>query len=327
MHLRASGRPAAASRCPAALSAALVALLAACSTPPQLPAPGTQRDGPPSQPPPDLLSRPDAQPQVEPIRSGGPNKPYEVLGQRYTPLTADAPVAETGLASWYGRRFHGRPTASGEIYDMYATTAAHRTMPIPSYARVRNPANGREIIVRVNDRGPFHQDRVIDLSYTAALKLDVLRGVTPVEVRRLTHDDIRSGRWRGDTALAMMADDVPAADAATAPPSSAVSAAWDTAAAAATIASPAAAAEAAAKAAPGRYWVQLGAFRQRQGAHELRQQVVRELAWLEPWLAIFDERATYRLQAGPFATRSEATAMAERIRDAATLQPVITQRR
>jgi len=181
-----------------ALAAAVLALLAACSTAPL----ETRRDGPPAQPPPDLLSRPDPEPRIEPIRAGGPNKPYEVLGQRYTPLTADLPLAETGLASWYGRKFHGRPTASGEVYDMYASSAAHRTMPIPSWAQVRNPANGRVVVVRINDRGPFHADRVIDLSYAAALKLDVLRGVTPVEVRRLTHEDIRSGRWRGDVEAA-----------------------------------------------------------------------------------------------------------------------------
>ena len=186
-------------------AAVLLALLAACSTPPVTGPLDTQRDGPPAQPPPDLASRPDPQPRIEAIRSGGPNKPYEVLGQRYTPLAADLPVAETGLASWYGRKFHGRPTASGEIFDMYASSAAHRTMPIPSYAQVRNPANGREVVVRINDRGPFHSDRVIDLSYAAALKLDLLRGVAPVQVRRLTHEDIRSGRWRGETAVAAVA--------------------------------------------------------------------------------------------------------------------------
>ena len=145
---------------------------------------------------------PDAVPRVEPLRRGGPNKPYEVLGRRYVPMTADLPLAETGLASWYGRKFHGQPTASGEIYDMYAMTAAHKTMPIPSYARVRNPANGREVVVRVNDRGPFADGRVIDLSYTAALKLGVLRGVAPVQVQRLTHDEIRAGARRGARAAA-----------------------------------------------------------------------------------------------------------------------------
>jgi rare lipoprotein A len=149
------------------------------------------RDGPEAAPPGGLDRVPDAAPRVEPIRSGGPNKPYEVFGREYVPFTQDRAFRERGLASWYGRKFQGRPTASGEIYDMYAMTAAHPTLPIPSYARVRNPANGREIIVRVNDRGPFHPGRIIDLSYTAALKLDLLRGVAPVEVERITYEDIR----------------------------------------------------------------------------------------------------------------------------------------
>lgn len=163
-------------------------LLAACSSTPV-------RDGPEANPPPDLARVPDAEPRVESPRAGGPNKPYEVAGRRYVPLAGDPALRERGLASWYGRKFHGRPTAMGETYDMYAMTAAHKTMPLPSYARVRNPANGREIVVRVNDRGPFSEGRIIDLSYTAALRLGVLNGVAPVEVERITNADIRSGRW------------------------------------------------------------------------------------------------------------------------------------
>jgi rare lipoprotein A len=236
-------------------------------------------------------------PHIVPLRSGGPNKPYEVLGQRYTPLAADVPLQQTGLASWYGRKFHGRPTASGEVFDMFAFSAAHRTMPIPSYALVRNPANGRELVVRVNDRGPFHAERIIDLSYAAALRLDLQRGVAPVEVRRLTHDDIRSGRWRG---VPQAPDDFTAADAAAAVPDKSQAGGW---------------------------WVQLGAFRQREGAHGLRQTLAREQSWLEPWLAIFDEQALFRVQAGPFASRAEAQGAAERIAGAAALQPVLVQRR
>jgi len=339
-----------------ASAAILLALLAACGstprpgTPASEPASGAALDGPPANPPADLISRPDPEPKVEPVRSGGPNKPYEVLGQRYTPLAADAAVVETGLASWYGRKFHGRPTASGEIYDMYATSAAHRTMPIPSYALVRNPANGREVVVRVNDRGPFHSDRIIDLSYAAALKLGLLRGVAPVDVRRLTHDDIRSGRWRSEPTLAKAeakADALPALQialqpaaqpvllpveptlaATSAPTSGATSAA--TAAIAPRVNSADAPSDSLAAAptaaAPG-YWVQLGAFRQRQGANELRELLARELAWLEPWLAIFGDRALYRLQAGPYATRGEAQGTAERIRGAASVLPVVVQRR
>ena len=183
----------------AALLLALAALLAGCASRLEAPA---GRDGPGLNLPPGLDQVPDARPRVEPLRIGGPNKPYEVFGQRYVPLTADLPLNETGGASWYGRKFHGLPTSSGEIFDMYAMTAAHKTMPIPSYARVRNPANGREVIVRINDRGPFAPGRVIDLSYVAAFKLGVLAGVAPVEVQRLTHAEIRAAEAMADAAQA-----------------------------------------------------------------------------------------------------------------------------
>jgi rare lipoprotein A len=357
-----------------AMAAAVLTLLAACGSAPRSGAGGpfdAGRDGPPSHPPADLAERPDAEPRVEPIRSGGPNKPYEVAGRRYTPLAADEPVAETGLASWYGRRFHGRPTASGEVYDMYAMSAAHRTMPLPSYARVRNPANGREVVVRVNDRGPFESGRIIDLSYAAASKLGVLRGVAPVQVQRLTHEDIRSGRWRGETAVVLAAaapappepPAAPAASVAPTPPATPaapaaspepalLSAARDPMAAAATGTDPPQAAAPAApaapestpaletdaphaarpkaggsaKAAPG-FWVQLGAFRQVHGAFELRRQLVRELAWLEPWLTIFEDGAMFRVQVGPYASRTEAQGTAERIRGSAAAPPMVVQRR
>ena len=187
----------------AATAPVLLAVLAACQTTPtapsgpgnisRLPPGNAQRDGPDAKPPPNLEAVPDAVPQIEAIRSGGPNKPYEIAGHTYVPLTDDRALTEKGLASWYGKKFHGHRTASGEAYNMYAMTAAHKTLPIPSYARVRNPSNGKEVIVRVNDRGPFSPGRVIDLSYTAALKLGVLNGVQPVEITRITEDDIRTG--------------------------------------------------------------------------------------------------------------------------------------
>ncbi|HWH83625.1 MAG TPA: septal ring lytic transglycosylase RlpA family protein, partial [Burkholderiaceae bacterium] len=172
-----------------------LALLAGCASGP-LRTGAIDRDGAEPNPPADLARVPDAEPMLEPIRAGGPNKPYEALGQHYVPITQDAPFTERGLASWYGRKFQGRRTASGEVYNMYAMTAAHPTLPIPSYARIRNPANGREVLVRINDRGPFHAGRIVDLSYTAALKLDLLRGVAPVELQRITFDEIRTGAWR-----------------------------------------------------------------------------------------------------------------------------------
>lgn len=289
------------------------------------------RDGPDAVIPPHLSQVPDAEPRVEPIRSGGPNKPYEVMGQRYTPLTGDQPLVERGLASWYGRKFNGKSTSSGEIYNMYAMTAAHPTMPIPSYARVRNPANGREVIVRINDRGPFHAGRIIDLSYTAALKLDLLRGVAPVEVERLTFDDIRAGAWRRDNPppvyAASVASGAPArsstADAAdpalllanakpdptmTAPPAPATS----TAAVPEVVA-------------PG-YWLQLGAFAQLGGAEDLRRQLLTELNWIAPLLTIFTDSTLHRLQAGPYPTREQARLAAERVRETTRMQPMLVQR-
>jgi rare lipoprotein A len=371
------------------------------------PIPG--RDGPEANPPPDLDKVPDAEPRVENIRSGGPNKPYEVAGRQYTPITADSPFTERGLASWYGRKFHGRPTASGETYNMYAMTAAHPTLPIPSYVRVRNPANGREVIVRVNDRGPFHSERIIDLSYTAALKLDLLRGVRPVEIERITYDDIRTGAWKrdgsapGTTMLATVggegaatlvpAPSAPAPAPRTAARTSAVPKALPQvpapvtvplpapaaapAAVAAAAASPdpaasapapvpplaeqppaadpvariaaapeaiapapdaAASAPAAAPIASGEpmraltegakgFWIQLGAFRQRDGAMDFQRRIAGELDWLGPLLAVFNDRSVHKLQAGPYSSRGEASSAAERIRAALQLVPVIVERR
>src|SRR5690606_16688740 len=127
-------------------------------------------DGPGNNEPADIASIADAVPRDEPIRASN-SRPYEVFGQRYVPMRARTRYSETGIASWYGRKFHGNATASGERYDMYAMTAAHRTLPLPSYVRVTNLSNRRSVVVRVNDRGPFMKNRLIDLSWTAAKKL------------------------------------------------------------------------------------------------------------------------------------------------------------
>jgi rare lipoprotein A len=285
----------------------LVVLAGCASGPPK-------SDGPEAKPPADLASVPDAEPRLEPIRTGGPNKSYEVLGRDYVPMTDDRPFSERGLASWYGRKFHGRRTASGEVYDMYAMTAAHPTLPIPSYVRVRNPANAREVVVRVNDRGPFHAGRVIDLSYTAALKLGLLKGVSPVELTRITFDDIRTGAWRkGAPAEAPSADRVNTAVALVKPPPE-IAPIDDT--------------PPPVTARPARgFWVQLGAFRQRDGADSFQRRVVGDLDWLAPMLAVFSDASVYRLQAGPYASRDEAQSAAQRVRDALQLVPVIVERR
>ena len=300
----------------------LAGLMVACGSGPRL----GGRDGPEANPPARLSEVPDAEPRIEPIRSGGPNRPYEVLGQNYVPITQDRAFKERGLASWYGKKFHGRRTANGETYDMYAMTAAHPTLPLPSYARIRNPANGREVIVRINDRGPFHKGRIVDLSYTAALKLDLLRGVAPVELERITFAEIRSGAWRRDRPVPDLPDrsEPPAAVAAVpvAPlpeaPSLPVAAAP---------AEPEGPALRPLASAPRGFWIQLGAFRQRDGAENFQRRVADELEWLSPLLAVFVDTPLFRLQAGPYASREEARDGADRIRDALQLVPVIVERK
>ena len=131
--------------------------------------------------------------KVEPANKWA-NRPYKVMGQFFTPMTGDKPLTQTGTASWYGKQFHGKKTAIGEIYDMYAMTAAHPTMELPSYARVTNLANGRSVIVRVNDRGPFIGGRAIDMSYAAAVKLGYQKkGTTRVKIERITRKQIAAG--------------------------------------------------------------------------------------------------------------------------------------
>lgn len=267
------------------LAAAL--LLGGCAS--RGPADWSGPDGPAARTPPGLERTPDAVPRVEPLRVGGPNKPYVVRGVRYVPMTEDRPLRQRGLASWYGRKFHGRPTSNGETYDMFAMTAAHKTMPLPSYARVRNPANGREIVVRVNDRGPFHPDRVIDLSYTAALKLGVLGGVAPVEVERITHAEIRAGLRPAPSAPFDAGDTAAAETGSTG------------------------------------YWLQLGAFRDRDGALQLQRLLQREAAWLAEQLALQDDGQWVRVRVGPWAQRREAEAAAARLADALPLEALVVR--
>lgn len=155
-----------------------IAVLSACSSR----GPRYYQDDGPGSNAPDVSRIPDAVPRAEPLSASG-NNPYVVFGHRYVPLSTARGYHATGIASWYGRKFHGQHTSNGERYDMYSMTAAHRTLPLPSYVRVRNLANNREVIVRVNDRGPFLHNRLIDLSYAAAAKLGVIKtGTARVEV-------------------------------------------------------------------------------------------------------------------------------------------------
>lgn len=299
--------------------ACLALSLFGCASGPRTPAPGSspapQRDGPPLSVPPNIADLPDVVPQIEPIRPGGPNKPYVVLGQSYEPLQGDVAWSEKGGASWYGNKFHGRRTASGELYSMYGLTAAHKTLPIPSYVRVRNVRNGKEVILRVNDRGPFHPGRVIDLSYAAAVKLDIVNhGVGQVEVARLTFDEIRSGAWQRGTVLDPDATRL-ADQPAVAPEVAADASAGD--------ASPARAHTPAARG----FWVQLAALGRRDGVDRLQQRIADQLSGLLPLLAVFHESPHYKLQAGPFASKQEAQQAARQVREALQLQPLVIERR
>ena len=144
-----------------------------------------KRDGAPRGPV-DIDNTPDATPRVEPLSRYGNPASYVVFGKRYHTLATSLDYREQGVASWYGTKFHGQRTSSGEPYDMYAMTAAHKTLPLPTYARVTNLENGRSIVVKINDRGPFHANRIIDLSYVAAAKLGILgNGTGLVEVLAL----------------------------------------------------------------------------------------------------------------------------------------------
>jgi len=182
---RSAGRACASWRLPA-LTCGLLALTA-CSITAQRPPPPQAAPAAAPAPPPAADAIPDAVPRAEP-RSAHGNPPfYDVLGRRYYVLATADGYLERGVASWYGPTFHGGNTSSGELYDMYAMTAAHKTLPLPCYARVTNLRNGRNVVVRINDRGPFAANRLIDLSYSAAAKLDMIRdGTTLVEVRALT---------------------------------------------------------------------------------------------------------------------------------------------
>lgn len=258
-----------------------------------------QDDGPPDRTPADLADSADAVPRVEPL-SPRANRPYTALGRNYTPLTADVPFRQKGLASWYGRQFHGNRTASGEIYDMFAMTAAHPTLPIPSYVRVSNPRNGRSVIVRVNDRGPFKDDRIIDLSYGAAWKLGIAgAGTGEVEIERLTFNQIASGEWRRGS---------PAVASATLP--------------APTVALPVPPlASALAPASPASRWsVQVGAFAQQANAEELAARVMTVLGFSDAELPagqrearVERDESVFRVLIGALPDRASALTLAQQL--------------
>ena len=173
--------------------AAILVLLAGCA------GQGNLIDG--DEIPPEIARIPDAVPKYEPLSKSGNPDSYVIRGQRFYVKRTRSGHVERGLASWYGQPFHGRKTSSGEIYNMHGMTAAHKTLPLPTYARVTNVENGRSIVVKINDRGPFHGSRIVDLSYTAAVKLGVFRkGTAMVEVRAIDPGGpgSRSSLWLAD---------------------------------------------------------------------------------------------------------------------------------
>jgi rare lipoprotein A len=280
-------------------------------------------------------------PRPEPLNTRA-NRPYVVFGKTYMPMTELAPWRERGMASWYGRKFHGQKTSSGEPYDMYGMTAAHPTLPIPSYARVTNLSNGRTVIVRINDRGPFLRDRVADLSYTAAAKLGYVEtGSAQVELELVT-------RFDGDAepALASGSAAVPAsrqapesvrapargpAPVATAEQSSdapsedlrlVVQTTWaGSAGQAETPIAPAR--EGATGAAPevGGYWLQLAAFSSRENADSARARLANQIGPLSSRIEVLQEGAMFKLLAGPYSGREQASAAAQRIEQATQSRP------
>jgi rare lipoprotein A len=276
--------------------AATALLLGACGTAPQKsegPAqPGTfgkyySNDGPPESVPVDLAQVPEAVPRDEPFHRFA-NRPYTVFGHTYVPVVDKEPTRERGIASWYGKMFHGRKTASGEIYDMFAMTAAHKTLPIPSFARVTNLQNGKSVVVRVNDRGPFHAGRVIDLSYAAAMRIGIAAaGSGLVEVERIfAPSDVVA---LGPVAPPAMAD----------------------------VVTPIVQQDAAA------LWLQLGAFSSAENAEAFRARAAASLAWNREPIDVSVRDGLYRVRLGPYRNPREAAAIADKVRESLGFAPAI----
>jgi rare lipoprotein A len=249
-----------------------------------------QDDGPGANPPDNLEAIPDALPRLEPLHRFA-NRPYTVFGHDYVPATRLTSYRERGLASWYGRKFHAQKTAIGEPYDMYAMTAAHPTLPLPSYARVTNLANGRSVVVRVNDRGPFHPGRIIDLSYAAAYRLGIAqKGSGEVEV-----ESILPG------AAPPLAGPLPPVAASEAPSAIALPIGQEA----------------------GGYVTQLGAFANYANAQEFVARLANQTGSLGVEPRVRQDAGLFRVYVGPYSTREEARRAADRLRDALGLDSTV----
>ncbi len=298
----------------------LACVLAACSTTraPREAAPSGKPgyysdDGPADAVPADLDAIPDALPRREPLNRFA-NRPYVVFGREYVPATSLRRYRERGIASWYGRKFHGQRTATGETYDMFAMTAAHPTLPIPSYARVTNAATGKSVVVRVNDRGPFLQNRVIDLSYAAAHRIGIAqKGSGEVEVEAIVFDDVL-------TASAAPLPPVTVASAATASapavPAPQIVASAQTApdtAGAPVTGAPATDTMPIATMAGG-YVVQLGAFASNANAHTFVGHLANQIPERRVEAQVRQVNGLFRVYVGPYVSREEARRVADRLR-------------
>ena len=257
-------------------------------------------DGPGADAPANLDTIPDAVPKKEPLHRYA-NRPYTALGKSYTPLTAVGNYKERGIASWYGKKFHGQRTSSGEVYDMYAMTAAHPTLPIPSYARVTNPANKKSVVVRINDRGPFLHERVMDLSYTAAHKLGYIgNGSAEVEIESLAADSGMSTLVKADTVESKPLKKA-GAPASTAPAAS-------TAAAGSNI------------------YLQLGAFKTQEAADSFMAQMRAKLGDAGKQLSVFLKDGLNRVHLGPYASQNEARSSADSLAGKLGFKPLVNLR-
>jgi rare lipoprotein A len=290
---------------------------------PALPAAGSGRggyyqgDGPGANPPPNLDLVPDAEFRVEPYAKYA-NRPYSVFGQTYTPMMNDLPYSQQGVASWYGDKFHGQKTSSGELYDMYKMTAAHPTLPIPSYARITSLESGKQVVVRINDRGPFHSNRLIDVSYTAALKLGLLgKGSHQVQVDRiLAPDPARIATVRREAN----------AEASSAPEEITQLMLQDRMAIeSAALVAPADPSTPAPGAPRSGYYLQLGAYSRASGAEDVRARL--QAAGLsDASLEVVQAGTVYRLFRGPFASRAEAEDAMGDLPATLRLKPLVIKR-
>lgn len=247
-------------------------------------------DGPGANAPANLEATPDAVPQSEPLHRYA-NRQYAVLGKSYTPLTAPGNYKKRGIASWYGKKFHGQRTSSGEKYDMYAMTAAHPTLPIPSYARVTHVASNKSVVVRINDRGPFLHGRIIDLSYTAAQKLGIVaKGSSEVEVESLMPDSIISAPTIDEPVNVEPLETAPV----TGTPASG-----------------------------GNVYLQIGAFKSQQGAEGFLARMQLELEGIGKQLSLHEKDGLTRVHLGPYASADEAHANAEKLQGRLGFKPLV----